>query len=320
MTRFRIALLALFLIAVAATPHWAQAPPEEDAAASSADAPTSDPSSGDAAEAGAEVDAGDEPVAVPPELESARASMRTFLEAFDPQKAPEGWHPLDRAAMTLDLSDVGADVRKQQGRELAAQLKDLLDRIELIDIDALSARPDAEPWRLPVDGGDDAATDGPRRDIVIAPDDAGRWLFTKGTVDAIPDLLAAVRGQEIVEGATRTGPLTLAQWLREKLPPSLLGVTFLLENWQWLGLLLLALVGFAVDRLATGSVRLAIERYLQRSMEQIDSAELTQSLRPLGLLIAGFVWWLGLFWLGLPTQILETLTVAAKFVVIVASV
>ncbi|MEO1367741.1 MAG: mechanosensitive ion channel family protein, partial [Acidobacteriota bacterium] len=316
MTLFRSSLLTLLMIVAAASPQWAQAPPAEDAAAS-ADAAAPDPSQG------ADADAEAEPVAVPPELESARAAMRTFLEAFDPQKAPEGWHPLDRAAMTLDLSEIGADVRKQQGRELAAQLKDLLDRTELIDIDSLSARPDAEPWRLPVDlgaGADGPQADGPRQDIVLAPDDAGRWLFTRATVEAIPDLLAATRGLEIVEGTTRTGPLTLAQWLREKLPPSLLGVTFLLENWQWLGLMLLALVGFALDRLATGSVRLAIERYLRRSMEQIDSVELTKSLRPLGLLIAGFVWWLGLFWLGLPTQILETLTVAAKFVVIVASV
>ncbi|MEO1088159.1 MAG: hypothetical protein AAFY88_28335, partial [Acidobacteriota bacterium] len=285
MTLFRRVLLTLLMIVMATTPLWAQSPTAEDTAASpAADAPASAPSSTDP-----DADAEAQPVVVPPELESARAAMRTFLEAFDPQKAPEGWHPLDRAAMTLDLSDIAADVRKQQGRELAAQLKDLLDRIELIDLDTLSARPDAEPWRLPVDEGtgDDGRQEAPAdgaaedddtpREIVLAPDDAGRWLFTKATVEAVPDMLAAVRGQEIVEGATRTGPLTLAQWLREKLPPSLLGVTFLLENWQWLGLALLALIGFALDRLATGFVRVAIERYLRRSMEQIDSTELTQS-------------------------------------------
>ncbi|MEM1206681.1 MAG: mechanosensitive ion channel family protein [Acidobacteriota bacterium] len=290
-----IACLAVFTAGQTFGQEPSTAPGTADAATEQASA-VGDPSGGPSAA---------EP---PPELRSPRAAMRCFLEAFDPNKRPPGVTPLERAAMALDLSGLGADVRDRQGQVLAEQLKEILDRTALIDISTIPDAPDGGPWRMAVgaEGGDG--------EVVIAADPQGFWRFDGATVRAIPDLLRAVRGNEKVEGIQDAGPLTLASWFRSKLPEGLQGVTFLLETWQWLGLLILVLIGLVVDRLVKGAVQLAIERYLDRRTERIDAAELRQALRPVGLLAASLFWWPTLFWLGLPNQVLQVLAVAVKFV------
>ncbi len=250
-------------------------------------------------------------VEVPPELSTARATMRTFLEAFDPEKAPEGWNPLDRGAYCLDLSFLGDDLRKNQGREAAAQLKETLDRTALIDFAEIPNEPNGEPWSLHI------VED---YEVKIAPDEHGRWLFTSKTVEQLPAVLRIVRDRNVVEGVKDAGPRTFSQWIRSKMPNSMLSAPFILETWQWLGLLLLILLGLVVDQFITRSVQAAIQGYLSRRMEQIDPEELHRALRPLGLLVAGLVWWPGLFWLGLPIWLLKILVVAVKFVVTIAFV
>ncbi|MCG8462460.1 MAG: mechanosensitive ion channel family protein [Holophagales bacterium] len=274
------------------------------------------PSTASATDEGGDGAAAEEAVEVPEALASPQAAMRTFLEAFDTSKVQEGMHPLDQAAMALDLSALDESLRRQAGRDLAVQLKDVLDRTALIDIGSLSDQADAEPWTLQVAAG------GGTRDlyVVLAPDSSGRWLFTSQTLGHLPEMLSALRDRQAVEGVTNTGPLTFAQWLRGRLPPSLLGTAFLLESWQWLALLILILLGVLVDRILTYSLQRAIERYLRRRMERTDPDELHTALRPTGLLVASLVWWVGLLSLGLPTHVLVVLAVAVKFVAITSFV
>ncbi|MEM6797020.1 MAG: mechanosensitive ion channel domain-containing protein, partial [Acidobacteriota bacterium] len=305
-----LALWVCFAIWQAAAGAYAQTTPESAppaaetsaAAEASSDSPAQDAA---AAQEDSEVEE------VPPGLSSPRAAMATFLEAFDPQKAPEGWHPLDRAAFTLDLSEVDPGVRRQQGREIAAQLKEVLDRSLLIEVAELPAEAEGPPWSLDLEG---VGT------IEIADSGGGRWLFTAATVASTPEMVAAVRDREVVEGVTRTGPLTLAQWLRSKVPASLQGRFFLAEAWQWIGLAILILAGIAVNRLVVRLASAFITGYLRKRQEVIDADQMLSSLRPLGLLAATFLWWLGIFWLGLPTQMLQILAVAVRFVMVVSAV
>lgn len=295
-------LLWLIVLLVPFHPTWAQGPTDPDADASG----TGDPSTEEAKAS----------VEIPPELRHARATLRTFLEAFDPEKRPDGIHPLDRAAMALDLSRIDEDLRKAQGRELAAQLKEVIDRTVYVDFDSIPARSDGDPWSVDVPDADGQ----PAGKLVIAPDDNGIWRFTAGTVERVPGLLVQVRGLETVEGVTESGPLTLAMWVRHQLPSGLLEAPFLLETWQWLALLLLAVVGTIADRLVVAAVHVTVQRSLARRMEQLDAAELRSALRPVGWLVMALLWWPGVLWMGLPPHVLKVLLVAVKFVAITAAV
>lgn len=251
------------------------------------------------------------PEPVPPEHRSARATMRTFLQAFDPQYQKPGTDPLDVAAACLDLSDLPEDVRTVSGPELAIDLKEILDRTVLIDFSTISDDPGALPYRLQVH----RPQPGNPGVVVLAPDEDGAWLFTRETVAGIPAMSREVAGRHKVEGVVTEGPTTVSRWLRGFVPPSLQKVGFLLEHWQWLGLLLLILVGMVLDRLVSALVQTSVSRQLARWLKNVRADELRAAFRPVGLLVASLFWWLGLAWLGLPTEALAILLVAVRFLV-----
>lgn len=256
------------------------------------------------------------PPPVPPEYASARATIRTFLQAFDPQYRRQGVDPLEVAASCLDLSGIPVEARGVRGPELADDLKEILDRTALIDFDEIPDDPDGAPFAIDVHPPES----GHPGKVTLAPAAGGRWLFTRETVAEIPHLLAAVGEREIVEGAVTEGPKPFSKWIREQVPESLQGGGFVLEHWQWLALLVLAAVGWVLDRLVTGLLHVAISRYLGRRMEAIDPKELEKALRPVGLLTASLLWWLGITWLSLPTGVLTVLVIAVRFVALTSLV
>lgn len=244
--------------------------------------------------------------AVPVERASPRATMTTFLEAFyddDPGA-------IDRAASCLDLEAYPEVVQEKRGRELAIQLKAVLDRVEIIDVETLSAEDDAAPVRIAI---------GQVGEVVLAPDAVGDWRFTADSVAAVPTLFRATRGWATVEGV-RAGPATLSLWLRARVPDALQEKGFLLEHWQWLGLLLLLGAGLLVERLVTATVRHLVIARLGARLRQVDVAAVGKALRPVGLLAAALLWWTGIFWLDLPVRPLAILAIAARFAVVTALV
>ncbi len=251
------------------------------------------------------------PIPIPAEHASARATMRTFLEAFDASKASPEAAPLTVAAACLDLSQISQGLRSRQGKELAVQLKEILDKTELIDVDAISDDPRGATYRLDVfDHGE----------ITIAADEKGEWLFDPETVRAIPALLAAVRERETVEGVTAVEPLTAGMWLRSKMPSSLLEMGLLMEHWQWLALLILVLVAWILDGLVAAVLRKVAARHFENRFENVEPMRLKRAMRPVGLLAAGLLCWIVIYWLGLPTGVLEVLQVAVHFTVATAFV
>jgi MscS family membrane protein len=250
------------------------------------------------------------PPPVPAELSSARATMRTFLEAFDPRHRRPGVDPLATAASCLDLSEIPASVRAVQGPELAIDLKDVLDRTALIDFSQIPDEPSGAPYRIRVH---EAETGNPGT-VTLAPVDDGRWLFTGETVRTAPLMLERVRDKEVVEGAVTEGPKTVARWLREQVPESLRGGGLLLEPWQWLALVVLIFLGVVLDKTVTTLLRIPFERVLARRLDTVATEDLRKALRPAGLLAAALLWWPGVTWLALPVDALSVLVLAARLV------
>jgi MscS family membrane protein len=97
-------------------------------------------------------------------------------------------------------------------------------------------------------------------------------------------------------------------------------VGFLLEHWQWLGLLAVILAGVIVDRVTTLLLFPGASR-LFRALTGREDAEVVRSVvRPLGILAMALVWWFGILWLALPEQVLGVLVIAVKFVAAAAAV
>ena len=254
------------------------------------------------------VEAGLEPsTTVPAEFESARATMKTFLESF----YAEGGADLDQAASCLDLATLPPSIRNIRGRELAAQLKNVLDRTRLINLEQISEDPDGPPWVLPVN--EDSS-------IVLAAGKNRWWLFTNSTVEALDQMQDEVESHEVVEGVEETvGIISTAQWLRSKTPESLRGRTFSLEGWQWIGLLLLAIVGTAVGKLTVAVLQGPMMFWLRHWAREVDYGLVRKSLKPMSSLAMVLVWWFGISSLGLPLGILRWFATLVEVVLILTA-
>jgi len=179
-----------------------------------------------------------ETLRVPADYASARATMQTFLEAF----YADGEPLLDTAAACMDLSGLPAELRTGRGRELAVELKHVLDRTRYVSFEEIPDRAEDPPYVFL------RTAEG---EVVVARQPDGRWLFTADTVASVDELYRATRGREVVDGVQRQAPeaVTVSMRLREAIPDLLRGRVFLLESWQWLGLLGVLLLGVIAARM-----------------------------------------------------------------------
>ncbi len=216
------------------------------------------------------------PVA-PPERATARATIRTFLGAFYEANAQNSREPIQQAVACLDLSPVPRQYRTLRGLELAINLKNILDRIEYIEIERVPNQPDGPPWVFHRDSSGE---------VVIARQENGEWLFTAQTVRSIPALLNELEDLPTVEGVIAAPQtLTPGSWLRSKMPASLRQKGILIEHWQWLGLLAALLLSWGVAHATAQVLRLTVGRLIRGQWPGVDDTSLKRSLQPVKLLL-----------------------------------
>jgi MscS family membrane protein len=234
--------------------------------------------------------------------------MRSFLEAVNERE----W---ERAIATLNMrrEGLGADVIVARGMDMAAELKAVIDRVAFVELEEVPRDMGVRQsyvWRT-VEG----------IPITLEHVGGGEWLFSRETLDALPDLWKAVEDRPVVEGV-EASPETPAMWLRGQMPESLRGQGFILEHWQWLALALLIFLGMLVHRVLTFVLVRIVGAQLARRLKarRIDDDLIRSAMRPLGLVAMAVLWWVGLYVLGLPSQALAILLLAVKFLAIAAIV
>jgi MscS family membrane protein len=157
--------------------------------------------------------------------------------------------------------------------------------------------------------------------ISLAKDAGGAWLFSRDTLERLPELWAAVQDRPLVEGVEAVAE-TPAMWLRAQMPEALQGGGFILEYWQWLALAILIFLGVLVNRVLTFVLVRVVAGALARRLQSrsVDDQLIRSAMHPLGLVAMAVLWWLGLYVLGLPPTALAILLLAVKFVAIAAVV
>ena len=239
---------------------------------------------------------------------SPRATLTTFLEAFYEDPAD-----LDRAAGCLDLGVLPSEIRGIKGRELAAELKNVLDRTVYVDLEEVPDATDGSPYIV---------LRGSEGEVVLERSFSGEWLFNAPTIASLDDLHAAVKDQAVVAGVGRTVPdaVTPGTWLQSHVPEILRGRVLFLEGWQWLGILLIIFLGFVIGRIFTALVTASLSRLLERRSRSIDHRAALRVVRPLGMIVMLVVWGLGIVWLGLPVAIFSLYYRALKVVAVVVAI
>lgn len=248
---------------------------------------------------------------VPPGLVSPRATMQTFLDAMNDIKRGEP-ERIEAAVQTLDLGDVNALIRRERGADLAWMLLDVMDRTRLVELRKVPQRSTGSPWVFSRYAAGS---------VTVARTADGRWLFDRETVNRLPAIHAELEDKARVVGDDEdTSHLPFHLRLRGQLPAALKERVFLLENWRWIALLLVAAAGVAADALVSFLLRLFIRGWRQRAANGAFRDVSEKMLRPLGLVAMAAVWWIGINLLGLPDRALLILLVAVKFLASLAGV
>lgn len=176
-------------------------------------------------------------------LGSPRGVMQRFLFGI------ADWTGTGREAAlsTLDLSWLPEHLHAAEGPLLADYLKNVIDRAGFVFFQEIPNNPNrttpyvhyAHPVgdivirRLP--GGTDGAPD--------------RWAFGAETLRNLPELYSAMQHLPLAEGIPPGAPLTRFFSVREHIrdvAPTMLNRAFILEHWQWLGILLFLAAAFVV--------------------------------------------------------------------------
>lgn len=134
-----------------------------------------------------------------------------------------------------------------------------------------------------------------------------RWLF-------------ALLGMQLGNSAIAAESTDMPSWLAgiQAGIPTTLKEGFILEYWQWLGLLFIIILGVVIDKTVAWLLKLNVVRW-KKSHTVFYTLDDTV-LRPLGLIAMALVWWLGLVMLSLPAAILLILSIAVKLLVSLSGV
>jgi len=198
--------------------------------------------------------------------DTLRSFMRDFSEAVDAWRSgksqAEILRPLERAADTFDLSEVAALQREATVLIDMALLREVLDRVQLPPYENIpgdrevAEDDDLTHWVVPNTKIEIVKiADGPR---------AGQFLFSKETVDKIPDYYALAKEIPYKAGAIvgiyEEVLASPGQWMPQHFPDALPAWATAIVGgqgiWQWIALAVLAIVALALFRLL---IRLGID-------------------------------------------------------------
>ncbi len=237
---------------------------------------------------------------------SAAATMRTFLQSFPNKEKGRPDRIVPDAISCMDFSGTLALLPESNRRDMAIQLKNIIDRIRFVDYEEIASEVgDNNIYEFARTGGGS---------IVLERRSDGEWLFNSETVEALPQIWASVENRVMVEGVTSVPFSTPGQWLRSKMPESLRQPMIVLEAWQWLGILFFIFLGVLADRVLVFTISASAGRILKRLGWELDIETRRASSRPFGLLAMAGVWALGVNWLQLPPTIVAVLNTAVKFI------
>ena len=228
------------------------------------------------------------------------------FQRFAAEAAAGDDQALGRAGQLFVLDDVNRADRDAIGRRAAADLYNFLNRIEPAEGSSIPLLASA-PWVY--QAGERGSIEGEK----VAD---GSWRFSAKTRHEIAELLEKVRDRAAQAG--RRDITTSGTWLRDLMPAWLRNRVFLLANWQWVGLLMLVILGIIAGQIgAFLFFRIALR------LARARGAELRRGRkagRPFGLMAMAAFWWLGLDWLLLPERAHIVMILVVRLLLMVGAV
>ena len=249
----------------------------------------------------------------PVKTDNPRDTMMTFMHAMNKYK--EGVEKkdevltgyIDRAVRCFDLGQYTFVERQQIGRETAVLLKEVIDRVIVIDYSKIPEKSGVPGeklirWRLK------------DTEIVIARqesgDRAGEYLFTAETASRVKEFYAKVKHLPYLSGSGG-GALYKSGWFEENVPQSMKNKFLFLYLWQWIGIFIALIIGLLIK--ITVKFFVDFLRFLSGKGEGRWLRKIVNAFSgPTGWLAAILFWYISVYAFGFEGGVLTTLMVMLK--------
>ena len=252
----------------------------------------------------------------PVKTDSPQETMKTFMESMNQYhlaiKSGDGDkadNSIDRAIRTMDLESHSPLLRYELGRKAAVYLKEVIDRVILIDYQmippgAKAGEFNGKYWRL--------------KDTEIAirlldsGHRAGEFLISTDTVDRAKGFYDLVREFPYLKGSGG-GAGYEENAVERYLPSSLKGNVFGIPRWQIVGIFVAVVLGFILKFLVEGLLGLA-KGFASNSRSLWDDKMLKAIEGPIGYCAASGFWFMSLYALRLEGALLQGFSIFVQFV------
>lgn len=173
-------------------------------------------------------------------LSNPRTTMETFLKSMVEVKSgsKDSKQYYNEAISTLDLSKYNITIQKTVGTKYANQLIFVLDRMEKIDYSNIPTNIEENIWIY-----DKRNFSGKSLEISIIKNENG-WQFSQETLNSLELYHDIFKNKKII---TSVKELLITDTVRNNLPPILLKTSVYLENWQWLGFIVVFMIAFIIE-------------------------------------------------------------------------
>ncbi len=235
----------------------------------------------------------------PVKTDNPRDTMRTFMESMNDYR--QGLEKrddrlmgrIDRAVRCFDLEEGFFLEHQEKAREHAVLLKEVIDRVIVIDYDKIPEGPEGPGekllrWRLR------------GTEITIARKEsgerAGEYLFTRETAGRAKEFYEKVKHLPYLEGSGQ-GALYRGTWFEETVPAWMKERFVFLKIWQWAGLFLAIFLGLLVKFMVRLGVDL-VNRISARSKRVWFMKTAKAFSGPTSLLAATLFWYVSYRLLG----------------------
>jgi len=239
-----------------------------------------------------------------PDLMSPALALNTFLKGYENWDTDSG----EQAMKTMDLSYINRKIRKRRGAELAEILYQILTQQKKT---APPPQTGSNEWTVFRHS---------QGDISILKDSTGNWKFSATSMRQVEniygDLLLQSGGGNVAPA--RSLSLQIKQMMFQ-LHPGFIKKSFLIQNWQWLALFILVVIGTLIHGISTLFSHRVFSRLIWKS--QLTSKNLRKDIgKPLGILLASIFWQFTLPILGLSAGAELILQVAVRFLFSISTI
>lgn len=179
------------------------------------------------------------------DLSSPRSTMNYFLKSMKGHKLGDS-RGLELATQTLDLSQLNEKSRDVKARDYALKLINVLDRIEYINVKTIPKNPPHTIWYYRLESLK-INQEKVKVEMAIAKNKEGEWLFTPKTLKSLDFYEIHLKNKDVVANVAKDK--SWSRKIKNNLPDWAFKKNFILLNIQWLGLFIVILLSYIVDRI-----------------------------------------------------------------------